>query len=190
MLPFLSAGYPLQGKIGGNSVRIEDTRNISLGHLDAPRDPRTQGTKIITRSSAAQLQPRSEKNDCEVNFELVGVSDQKETNAGVAKIDGRSGGYMSRWPLISGFVIALSLGLGACSSSSDGLLSQVNLAGEASETCDSGRGAPTGIAALTGSQAAFAQCMQNHLAAGAGYDEEEGQFAPGSLPTSLFSTGD
>ena len=99
-------------------------------------------------------------------------------------------GYMSRWPLISGFVIALGLGLGACSSSSDGLLAQANLAGQASEMCDSGRGAPAGTAALIGSQAAYAQCMQNHLAAGAGYDEEEGQFAPGSHPTSLFNTGD
>ena len=97
---------------------------------------------------------------------------------------------MSRWPLISGFVIALGLGLGACSSS-EGLLGQVNLASQASEMCDSGRGAPAGIAALNGSQAAYAQCMQDHLASGQmGYDEEEGHFAPGSHPTSLFNTGD
>jgi len=95
---------------------------------------------------------------------------------------------MSRWPLISGFVIALGLGLGACSSS-DGLLAQANLLGESSEMCDSGSGAPAGNAALIGSQAAYAQCMQNHLAAGAGYDEEEGQFAPGSHSTSLFNSG-
>jgi len=97
---------------------------------------------------------------------------------------------MSRWLLISGFVIALGLGLGACSSS-DGLLAQANLAGQANEMCDSGRGAPTGIAALNGSQAAYAQCMQDHLASGQmGYDEEEGHFAPGSHSTSLFNSGD
>jgi hypothetical protein len=97
---------------------------------------------------------------------------------------------MSRWPLISGFVIALGLGLGACSSASDGLLAQANLAGQASEMCDSGTGAPTGIAALNGPQAAYAQCMQDHLAQGQGYDEEEGHFAPGSHSTSLFHAGD
>jgi hypothetical protein len=97
---------------------------------------------------------------------------------------------MRRWPLISGFVIVLGLGLGACSSSSDGLLGQVNLAGQASEMCDSGRGATTGIAALNGSQASYAQCMQDHLASGQmGYDEEEGHFAPGSHPASLFNSG-
>ena len=95
---------------------------------------------------------------------------------------------MSRWPLISGFVIVLGLGLGACSSS-DGLLAQANLLGESSEMCDSGSGAPAGNAALIGSQAAYAQCMQSHLAAGAGYDEEEGHFVPGSHPTSLFNSG-
>jgi hypothetical protein len=55
--------------------------------------------------------------------------------------------------------------------------------------CDSGSGAPRGNAALIGSQAAYAQCMQSHLAGGAGYDEEEGHFAPGSHPTSLFNAG-
>jgi hypothetical protein len=98
---------------------------------------------------------------------------------------------MSRWRLMSGFVIVLGLGLGACSSSSDGLLGQVNLAGQANEMCDSGSGAPTGIAALNGPQAAYAQCMQDHLASGQmGYDEEEGHFVPGSHPTSLFNAGD
>jgi len=97
---------------------------------------------------------------------------------------------MSRWLLISGFVIALGLGLGACSSS-DGLLAQANLLGESSEMCDSGSGAPAGNAALIGSQAAYAQCMQDHLASGQmGYDEEEGHFAPGSHSTSLFNSGD
>jgi hypothetical protein len=48
-----------------------------------------------------------------------------------------------------------------------------------------------GIAGLNGSQAAYAQCMQDHLASGqAGYDEEEGHFAPGSHATSLFNAGD
>jgi hypothetical protein len=98
---------------------------------------------------------------------------------------------MSKWPLISGFVIALGLALGACSSSSDGLLAQANLAGQASDMCDSGRGVATGMAAINGSSATHAQCMQDHLAPGQmGYDEEEGHFAPGSRPTSLFNTGD
>jgi hypothetical protein len=96
---------------------------------------------------------------------------------------------MGRWLLISGFVLVSGLCLGACSSSSDGLLAQANLFGESSAMCDSGSGAPRGNAALIGSQAAYAQCMQSHLAAGAGYDEEQGQFVPGSHPTSLFNAG-
>jgi len=98
---------------------------------------------------------------------------------------------MSRWLLVPGFMLALGLGLGACSSSSDGLLAQANLAGQASEMCDSGSGAPTGIAAVNGSQARYAQCMQDHMASGQmGYDEEEGHFAPGSHATSLFRAGE
>ncbi len=55
--------------------------------------------------------------------------------------------------------------------------------------CDTG-GNPTGLAALSGSQAAHAQCMQNQYAAGQmGYNEEEGRFAPGSQSTSLFNAG-
>jgi hypothetical protein len=97
---------------------------------------------------------------------------------------------MGRWLLTSGFLFVSGLCLGACSSSSDGLLAQANLLGESSEMCDSGNGAPGGSAVLIGSQAAYAQCMQSHLAAGPGYDEEEGQFAPGSHPRSLFNVGD
>ena len=97
---------------------------------------------------------------------------------------------MSRWPLICGFVILLGLGLGACSSSSVRIIGPINLASQANEMCDSGRGAPTGLAALNGSQATYAQCMQDHLASGQmGYDEEEGHFAPGSHSTSLFNSG-
>ena len=98
---------------------------------------------------------------------------------------------MSRWPLISGFVIVLGLGLGACSSSSNGLLAEINLAGQASDVRDLDGGAPTGIAALNGSQATYAQCMRDHYASGQmGYDEEDGHFAPGSRLTSLFNAGD
>ncbi|HTP90535.1 MAG TPA: hypothetical protein VMJ52_02290 [Xanthobacteraceae bacterium] len=44
---------------------------------------------------------------------------------------------------------------------------------------------------MNGSQAPYAQCMQDHLSSGQmGYDEEEGHFAAGSHPTSLFNTGD
>jgi hypothetical protein len=83
--------------------------------------------------------------------------------------------------------IALGLGLGACSSSSGGLMDQASLAGEAGAMCDSGTA--TGIAALN-PQAAHAQCMQDQYAAGqAGYNEEEGHFAPGSHATSLLSNG-
>jgi len=56
--------------------------------------------------------------------------------------------------------------------------------------CDSGGGAPTGIAAVNGSQAAYAQRMQNQLSSGQGYNEGKGHFAPGSRSTSLFNTGD
>jgi hypothetical protein len=74
--------------------------------------------------------------------------------------------------------------------SSDGLTAQANLAGQSSDMCDSGQGVPTGLAALQGSQAARAQCMQNQYASGqAGYGEEEGHFAPGSQPTTLFNAG-
>jgi hypothetical protein len=86
-------------------------------------------------------------------------------------------------------VIALGIGLGACSSSTGGLMDQASLAGEASAMCDSGSGTATGIAALN-PQAAHAQCMQDQYAAGqAGYNEEEGYFAPGSHATSLLSNG-
>ncbi len=51
MLPFLSAGSPLRGKIGDDSDGIEDARNPSLGHLDAPEGLGSEGTKVITRSS-------------------------------------------------------------------------------------------------------------------------------------------
>jgi len=77
-----------------------------------------------------------------------------------------------------------------CCSSSDELLSQVNLAAKPVR-CVTLEGRPTGIAALNGSQAPYAQCMQDHLSSGQmGYDEEEGHFAAGSHPTSLFNTGD
>lgn len=109
--------------------------------------------------------------------------------AGAAETLGRSGGYMTKWPLICGFVAVLGLGLGACSSSTGGLMDQANFAGQSSDMCDSGSGAPTGIAALNGPRAAYAQCMQDRYASGAGYDEEQGRFAPGSHPTSLFNAG-
>jgi hypothetical protein len=97
---------------------------------------------------------------------------------------------MIRWPLIACFVVAGGLGLGACSSSTDGLMAQANLVGESSSMCDSGGGVPTGLAALDGAQSARAQCMQDHYGTGQmGYDEEEGHFAPGSHPTSLFDVG-
>jgi hypothetical protein len=98
---------------------------------------------------------------------------------------------MGRWLLIFGSVIAFGLGLGACGSFSDGLSAQANLLGQSSDMCDSGTGVSTGTAALIGPQSAYAQCMQSQLSSGqAGYDEEEGHFAPGSQPTSLFHVGD
>jgi hypothetical protein len=102
---------------------------------------------------------------------------------------GRSGGLMIKWPLITCVVIVSGLALGACSSSTDGLTAQANLVGQSSDMCDSGRGVATGLAALNGSQAARAQCMQDQYASGQGYDEESGHFAPGSQPKSLFQAG-
>ncbi len=96
---------------------------------------------------------------------------------------------MIKWPLIGCFVIAVGLALGACSSSTDGLMAQANLVGQSGEMCNSGPGVATGLAALQGSQAAHAQCMQNQYAFGAGFDEESGHFAPGSQPTTLFNAG-
>ena len=96
---------------------------------------------------------------------------------------------MTRWPLIAGVVIVLGLGLCACSSSGDGLMAQANFGSQASDMCDTG-GVATGIAALNGSQAAHAQCMQSQYASGQmGYDAESGHFAPGSQPKSLFQSG-
>lgn len=95
---------------------------------------------------------------------------------------------MTKWPLISCFVIVSGLGLGACSSSSDGLMAQANLASTANDMCDSGRGVATGLAALSGPQAAYGQCVQQSYASGqAGYNAEEGHFAPGSQSNSLFN---
>ena len=55
--------------------------------------------------------------------------------------------------------------------------------------CDR-RGVATAIAGLNGPQAAQAQCMQSNYASGqAGYDEEEGHFAPGAQSKSLLSGG-
>jgi hypothetical protein len=86
---------------------------------------------------------------------------------------------MTRWLLISGLVIALGFGLGACSSSVGGLTAQANLVGDNDNMCQG-----------TGSQAAYAQCMQQRYASGsAGYNEEDGHFAPGSQPKSLFQSG-
>jgi|HubBroStandDraft_6_1064221.scaffolds.fasta_scaffold1322023_2 hypothetical protein len=86
---------------------------------------------------------------------------------------------MTRLLLISGFVIALGFGLGACSSSVGGLSAQANLVGDSDDMCQS-----------AGSGAAYAQCMQQRSASGsAGYDEESGHFAPGSQPKSLFQSG-
>jgi hypothetical protein len=86
---------------------------------------------------------------------------------------------MTRWLLICGFMIVASLGLGACSSSVGGLSAQANLVGDNDDMCQG-----------TGSQAAYAQCMQQRYASGsAGYNEEDGHFAPGSQPKSLFQSG-
>jgi hypothetical protein len=90
---------------------------------------------------------------------------------------------MSRWVQISCLAIFMSVCLGACSSSYDGLR-QADLAAEADDTCQSGVGPASGMAALNGAQASYAQCMQQRFAAGpAGY--QEGSFAPGSNPASL-----
>jgi len=94
---------------------------------------------------------------------------------------------MSKSPVISCGVILLSLALGACSSSSDGLMVQANLASANDDMCRS-TGVPTGVAMLNGSQGAYAQCMQQRFGSGVGYDEE-GHFAPGSQSTSLFNAG-
>jgi len=64
---------------------------------------------------------------------------------------------MSKSPVISCGVIVLSLALGACSSSSDGLMAQANLANANDDMCRS-TGVPTGVAMLNGSQGAYAQC--------------------------------
>jgi hypothetical protein len=88
---------------------------------------------------------------------------------------------MVKCSLISCFVIISGLGLGACSSASsfDGLTAQANLLGDSDEMCG---GAP--------SPAAYSRCaQQRYMSGSAGYNEEEGNFAPGSQSKSLFSAG-
>jgi hypothetical protein len=101
--------------------------------------------------------------------------------AGAAIVLGRNGATMTRWLTIAALVAALGLGLGACSASSPlgGFAAQANLVGANDDMCGG-----------AGSQAAYAQCMQQRYASGsAGYDEESGHFAPGAQPRSLFQAG-
>jgi hypothetical protein len=83
--------------------------------------------------------------------------------------------------LISCFVIISGLGLCACASGSfDGLTAQANLMGDSDEMCGG-----------AGSPAAYSRCaQQRYMSGSAGYNEEEGQFAPGARPKSLFNSGD
>jgi hypothetical protein len=96
-------------------------------------------------------------------------------------------GCMTRWLLISCTAIVLALSLGACSASND-VLSRADLAADADDSCQTADGPATGMTALNGRQAAYAQCMRERMAAGpTGF--QEGSFAPGSHASSLADMG-
>lgn len=95
---------------------------------------------------------------------------------------------MTKWPLRCCLLIIAALALGACSMSSDSALSQLKLAGRDNDMCEPASGAATGMAALNGAQAAYADCMQDRSAARQ-FGSGGGRFAPGSNPASLAEVG-
>jgi len=94
---------------------------------------------------------------------------------------------MTRLAVIASLA-ALALGLGACSSSNNPLV-QAKLANQDADMCQSGSGAPTGLAALGSPQGAYAECMQERYASRPMGFSEGGRFAPGSNPASLADIG-
>lgn len=95
--------------------------------------------------------------------------------------------HMKRCLLIACSAIVLAVGLGACSASNDAI-SRANLAADADESCQTANGPATGMTALNGAQATYAECMRERLAADpTGF--QEGSFAPGSHSASLADVG-
>lgn len=97
-------------------------------------------------------------------------------------------GCIARWLLTSCSMIVLAIGLGACSSSFDGLTTQAAFGADNDGMCQVGSGPATGMAALNGAQTAYAQCMQQRFAAGSMGFRPEDSFAPGR-PASLAAIG-
>jgi hypothetical protein len=84
---------------------------------------------------------------------------------------------MTRRPLLVCSLIILALGLGSCSSSGDGMMTRAELASDNDNYCQVG--SASGMAALTGPQAAYSQCMQERYTAGAAGFRPEDSYEPG-----------
>lgn len=93
---------------------------------------------------------------------------------------------MTRWLLTMWSLFILGSGLGACSSSGDGMLTRAELASGNDDYCQVG--SVTGIAALSGPQAAYSQCMQQRYATGAAGFRPEDSYEPGQA-SSLAAVG-
>jgi hypothetical protein len=92
---------------------------------------------------------------------------------------------VTRWLLIS-CSLAVLLGVGGCSSSSDGMMTRAELAADSDDYCRSG--SPTGLALLGSPQAAYSQCMQERYTTGASGFRSEDSFEAGQ-PSSLSAVG-
>ncbi len=95
---------------------------------------------------------------------------------------------MARWLLISCSMVALAVGLGACSSSGDEITTRAELAANNDDNCQIAPGPLSGLAALNGPQAAYNQCMRERYAAGSAGFRPEDSFAPGQS-SSLAAVG-
>ena len=97
-------------------------------------------------------------------------------------------GRMARWLLISCSMAVFAMGLGACSSSGDGMTTRAELAANNDDNCQVGSGPLSGLAALSGPQAAYRQCLQERYSAGSAGFRPEDSFAAGH-PSSLAAVG-
>lgn len=87
---------------------------------------------------------------------------------------------MTRWASICAAVLVLAPVLGACSSSSYSGLTTAKLAAKEGDSCEPADGHATGMNALLGSQAAYADCRQNAFNSGGLAADPHASFAGGS----------
>ena len=91
--------------------------------------------------------------------------------------------HIARRLIIACSAMVLAFGLGACSASNEAI-SRANLAADADDSCQTADGPATGMTALNGAQATYAECMRERLAADpTGF--QEGSFGSGSHSASL-----